>query len=151
MRRGAVKSSLDGFLGTFTSRYTSWRGYWLFGFVVMQLDGVSIDLLKGGHDPGPFLLSLMAVKAREKFLMQLERNGVPRDRVLEARLDIKRSDELIRWRPGGLLVDREGYEVQFTAAATGRDGRIIERRRVVRIAPHDPRLERASWQWETHE
>lgn len=33
-RRRVIKSVLHNFLGTYISRYSDFRGYWLFGFLV---------------------------------------------------------------------------------------------------------------------
>ena len=43
--RRHLKSVLAGFLGTYTSRYSDFQGYWLFGFIVEVID--LMDL--GGH------------------------------------------------------------------------------------------------------
>ncbi len=36
-RRRIIKAVLDNFLGTYTSRYSDFHGYWLFGFLVKDL------------------------------------------------------------------------------------------------------------------
>jgi hypothetical protein len=43
--RRVIKSVLDGFLGTYVSRYSDFGGYWLLGQVLDDLDGLEIDLL----------------------------------------------------------------------------------------------------------
>ena len=44
-KRRAIRGVLGNFLGTFTSRYSDYDGYWLFGFLVADLKDLRIDLL----------------------------------------------------------------------------------------------------------
>ncbi len=48
--RNAIRGALNGFLGTYTSRYSDFGGYWLFGLVANELRQLQIDLL-APHDP----------------------------------------------------------------------------------------------------
>jgi hypothetical protein len=43
--RRVILGVLHNFLGTFTSRYSDFDGYWVFGFLVESMDAVRIDLL----------------------------------------------------------------------------------------------------------
>ena len=43
--RRVIPGVLHNFLGTFTSRYSDFNGYWIFGFLVEKMDSVRIDLL----------------------------------------------------------------------------------------------------------
>ena len=49
--RRVIKGVLDNFLGTYTSRYTDYEGYWLFGLLVADLGEVEFDLLAAGGSP----------------------------------------------------------------------------------------------------
>ena len=46
--RKAMKGVLDGFLGTYMSRYSHYEGYWLFGFLICDLPCLRVDLLSDG-------------------------------------------------------------------------------------------------------
>jgi hypothetical protein len=48
--RRVIKSVLRNFLGTYTSRYSEIRGYWLFGFLVPDLGELHFDLLSRRAD-----------------------------------------------------------------------------------------------------
>ena len=43
--RRVIPGVLHNFLGTFTSRYSDFDGYWVFGFLIESMDRVRIDLL----------------------------------------------------------------------------------------------------------
>jgi hypothetical protein len=43
--RRIIKGVLHNFLGTYTSRYSDYDGYWLFGMLVRDVEELSIDLL----------------------------------------------------------------------------------------------------------
>ncbi len=43
--RRTMRGVLGNFLGTYTSRYSDFDGYWLFGFLVSDLGEFRIDLL----------------------------------------------------------------------------------------------------------
>ncbi len=45
MRRRTINGVLHNFLGTYTSRYSDYDGYWLFGLLVGEVGELKIDLL----------------------------------------------------------------------------------------------------------
>ena len=45
MHRRIIKGVLHNFIGTYTSRYSDYDGYWLFGMVVRDVAELRIDLL----------------------------------------------------------------------------------------------------------
>ena len=89
-RRKVIKSVLRNFLGTYVSRYSDYHGYWLFGFLVIDLGELEIDLLnEGGGDPdSPVARSRQL--AVIKFAEQLQKAGLARSLVRNARLKITR-------------------------------------------------------------
>jgi hypothetical protein len=44
----AIKCALHNFLGTYSSRYSEYSGYWLFGFLVNDLTRIDFDLFERG-------------------------------------------------------------------------------------------------------
>ncbi|MCE9583307.1 MAG: hypothetical protein K8T20_12535, partial [Planctomycetes bacterium] len=44
-RRRTIEGVLYNFLGTYTSRYSDFDGYWLFGFIVESTSQLTLDLM----------------------------------------------------------------------------------------------------------
>ncbi len=143
MQRGAIKSLLEGFLGTYTSRYTRWQGYWLFGFIVEDMHGTCFELLEQPDIQEVSPMATAASIARSNFRAQLARNGVPEARVLTARLEIVRVANPRHWFAIGML-PKQGHEFLFTVNVQTDSTTTHQRSRSVLIAPHDPNVERAS-------
>lgn len=129
---------LCGFLGTYTSRYSQFKGYWLFGFLVTNHPVLEFDLLGRieGDSGGP--LASADTRAKVAFAQQLGKAGLAIERVREARLVIERLAE--DCSVSGEQ-SRRGYNLRFRATVIADTGRRFEREKVVFVAPHDPRLE----------
>jgi len=134
-----IKSVVRGFLGTYTSRYTDYRGYWLFGFLVGDLGELEFNLLS----PGASGLETPRASAEElaatNFEDQVRKAGLRTSQVRDARLKIKRSPEVARGSVNGHPC--AGYNVTFHAGAVMDDDRRYECEQVLFVAPHDPRVE----------
>jgi hypothetical protein len=68
-RRRNLKGVLAGFLGTYTSRYSDYQGFWLFGFIVGLPNPLEIDLLgvqENALSPEDMAGDLARVKFREQ-------------------------------------------------------------------------------------
>jgi hypothetical protein len=137
--RKAIKGVLDNFLGTFTSRYSDYQGYWLFGFLVTEAEPLSFDLLSppARLEAGP--IASAADLAVRKFHDQLTKHGLDRSHVRAASV-------VIDWLP--LTVDGQvnghravGYQVRVSASATTDQGRQYQSERSFFVAPHNPRTE----------
>jgi len=134
--RRIIKSVLHNFLGTLTSRYSDWHGYWLFGFVVNDLERLDHDLLipvAGTPDDTPLahLRSLATIKFQE----QLSKARLDPIHIREATLILERL-------PGRVEVQvyqyaRPGYRVRFTVNAITDLGKVYESEQIVAVAPHD--------------
>jgi hypothetical protein len=137
-KRRVIKSVLRNFLSTYTSRYTDYEGYWLFGLLVGDIGELEFDLLvRGGNSDTP----LAAAKqfAARKFADQVRKAGLEPALIREARLRItKRPDVIKGWVSHYPCV---GYDVDFRAAAVMDDGRRYGCDQVLFVAPHDPRVE----------
>ncbi len=136
----AMNGVLEGFLGTYTSRYSDYHGYWLFGFLVSDLQSLRIDLLSGQtravkDTPEATAISL----ARTKFRDQVAKVGVSFDKIRAAELEITR---LPGTRKGSDYAQaRDGYDVLFKATVTMDNGRAYERQRSVFVSPHNASIE----------
>ena|SRR5438128_5003086 len=138
--RRIIKGVLHNFLGTFTSRYSDFDGYWVFGFLVERMDGASIDLLDLRTESADTTPSAFARRlAAQKFAEQIAKAGLPRSWFREARLDISKSAE----PRFGAVNGRScfGYDVRFLAHAVTDLGRTYDTTLSIFVAPHDPKVE----------
>jgi hypothetical protein len=141
--RRAIQSLLHNFIGTYVSRYSASRGYWLFGMLVNELSGMRIDLLAPEVSATQSPPMLMAVQlARTKFQEQAKKAHISLSHIKEAHLIVARSDSPASGTVNGRTVS--GHEYTFLARAISdlEDGYQYETR--VFIAPHDPNVERQS-------
>jgi hypothetical protein len=144
-----IKGVLDNFLGTYTSRYTDYEGYWLFGLLVSDLCELEFDVLAGGGGPdSPFGVAERV--ACLKFADQMRKAGLDRSQVRRAWLRMERlRGPVTQYFHFAAQRGRAGYGVGFRAGSETDDGRVYERGRVVFVAPHDPmcELRRAPEHW----
>ena len=136
MTRNVLRGVLAGFLGTFTSRYSDYRGYWLLGFLVTEPD-IVIDLLSDVSDLGSPVDAARHL-AKTKFAEQLQKSGLPPSAVQRGTLHIHRgiADAALAGNSR-----RSGFRVRFHAVAVADNDRSYEREEVLFVAPHDPRFE----------
>ena len=59
--RKALNSVVHNFLGTFVSRYSAFKGYWLFGFLVADDEPLRLDLLAPDLDAGGSAAAVAAI------------------------------------------------------------------------------------------
>ena len=138
--RKAIKSLLHNFLETYTSRYSDFDGFWLFGMLVGDLDQLSIDLL----DPrrAASLSEPMATAinlATSKFQEQAIKAGIDLSAIQEAYLEIRRSA-----KPRDGEVNHHpcvGYDMQFTVTAISDRKKTYQYKTSVFVAPHNPQVE----------
>jgi hypothetical protein len=136
-----LRGVLCNFLGTYTSRYSDYDGYWLFGFLTDELGAANFDLLDEGVRGSDDLLREAHLLAADAFQDQLRKSGLDRMQVAAARL---RVDQLTPARHFVNGVARDGRNYRFVANATADTGHRFECWRIVFVSPHDPRLERRS-------
>ncbi len=137
-----MKGVLEGFIGTYVSRYSDYDGYWLFGFLVPDHQRLRIDLLSNeacSVDDAP--QGAATALARAKFRDQVTKAALPFGTIHTAKLDIVRQPGT---RKGYVNVERDGYDVLFKVTATMDNGRVYERQRSVFVSPHDASIERRS-------
>lgn len=142
-RRRHITAVLHNFLGTYTSRYSDYGGYWIFGMVVRDGQHLEIDLLDSAYDAtetSPVAVTMQI--ARRTFTEQLGKARLRTGWIREARLIITRSTSTRNDVVDGHM--RTGYDVSFAATAVSDLGRTYESARSVFVAPHDPSVERRS-------
>ena len=129
---------LRNFLGTLTSRYSDWHGYWVFGFVVNDLERLDHDLLipvasSHGETPLAHIRSL----ATMKFLEQLSKARLNPIRIREATLVLERLAGRVEIQLAYPYA-ADGYRVRFMVGAITDLGKVYECAQIVAVAPHDP-------------
>jgi hypothetical protein len=138
-----LKSVLRNFLGTLTSRYSDWRGYWVFGFVINDLERIDCDLLVPvAGSPAETPIAYIRSLATTKFLEQLSKAGLNPIRIREATLLVERL-------PGSVEVQfypytTAGYRLRFRVSALTDSGKAYECEHIVAVAPHNPDRESQS-------
>jgi len=135
-----IRGALRSFLGTYTSRYSAFDRFWLFGFIVGRVSDLRIDLmcpLAIVNESAP--LAAAREVARAKFQEQLVKNGVAAS-VASAWLLIEVSPTGAEVRPHW----RNAQPVRFTVEASSIKGVIVSESVVIQVAPHDPRFEQQS-------
>jgi hypothetical protein len=141
--RRALKGVLYNFLGTYTSRYSDFGGFWLFGLLVDEPLELHVDLLSpiecSKNEPEAALIAAIRL-ARQRFQEQLVKAGCSRSLLHQAYLDITRLPDLHCREVCG--VPRYGYNLRFSAKVISDRGKSYQREKIVFVAPHDSHLER---------
>jgi hypothetical protein len=139
-RRKVIKSVLHNFLGTYMSRYTDYRGYWLFGFLVSEQFQSEFDLLDRRTEDMVAPLAAAKQLAAMRFEDQARKAGLDVSQVREAWLRISSSPDTARasvnGHPGPV------FNLSFRVWAVMDNQRRYEFERAEFVAPHDPRVER---------
>ena len=138
--RKAIKGAIRNFVETYTSRYSDFDGYWLFGFIVDGLQQLSIDLLNPACDHSVATPEYVAVHlAAAKFRDQIEKTRLSISCVCEAKLLITKSQD----GKMGLVNGHScfGHNVDFLATAISDHGKKFEYRKSVFVTQHNPHVE----------
>jgi hypothetical protein len=141
--RRVIQSVLRNFLETLISRNSDWRGYWVFGFVINDLDRIDCDpLLPADRSPAETPIEYVRSLATIKFQDQLSKAGLNPIRIREATLLIERL-------PGNVEVQfypftTPGYRLRFRVSALTDLGKAYECEHIVAVAPHNPDRETQS-------
>jgi hypothetical protein len=131
---------LRAFLGTYSSRHSDYHGYWVFGQIRPQLEGLQIDLLSDVDDASLAAVRFAQRLARRRFREQLDKAKLPVGRIISARLRVQAFGAgAFEWRGD---FSREGGDYRFDAVAQMHSGRIYEASQQVFVALHDPAVER---------
>ena len=135
-----IQSVLDNFLGTYTSRYSDIDGYWLFGFLVNDIEDVKINLILPSEENDE--RTPMAIARRLaiiKFAEQAKKASIDISHIREAHLGIIKSPDS---RQEFVNVHEcFGYNLIFTANAVTNSGKKYQSVMIIFVAPHDPQVE----------
>jgi len=133
-----LKGVLSGFLGTYTSRYSDYKGYWLFGFL-SSIHLLEIDLLGDSESRGTEPVELARCLAIDAFADQLAKVAMPESCVRRAGLVIRIVGEPVEEVAGSSL--RRGNHVAFYVEVETDQKKIFRATRTVFVAAHDPAVE----------
>ncbi len=137
--RRVIKGVLHSFLGTYTSRYSDFGGYWLFGFLVNELVSEQFDLLSPPSGDQTSALAQARLIAAHRFFDQLRKARLDRSIVTEAILRMERLPKSTKCIGNGFA--RAGFDLRFTATAVTDLGHRFACEQIIFVAPHDPRIE----------
>ena len=141
-RRRAIKGILHNFLGTFISRYSVVDGYWLFGFLVEDIQTTRIDLMGRNFEETDEPISIAKQLAVRKFAEQIDKANIPISWLGEAFLEITKSPNPKECYVNGRLCT--GYEMEFVANAVTDKGKFYKSTSTIIVAPHNPSIETQS-------
>ncbi len=129
-------------VGTYTSRYSDYDGYWLFGFLVSDLAEVRINLLEAPSSESDIPAGTAARPAARKFADQTHKAGLVPTQIKEAWLTIRKLSTPVGGLVNGFCCT--GHNVRFFVEAVVDGGRRYEREKVMFIAPHRADIESRS-------
>jgi hypothetical protein len=134
-RRRVIKSVLHNFLGTYTSLSSRYQGFWLFGFLVEEIDQIRIGLLEP-NAPGSSFKSVERAEelAIHSFTEQLEVAGVPKSFIQTAHIDIQKSSVTQMYEIDRRLIP--GSVVTFSVEAISDLGKSYTYETCLFVAPH---------------
>ncbi len=136
--RRVLKSVLHNFLGTYTSRYSEYDGYWLFGVLVGDLKNVQFDLFTE-VESSAFLVDVARNLAVGRFTEQLCKARLDPSSVRKASIQIERLDGQVDGHVNG--IECGGFKIRFHVAAETDTGRVFECKCVLFVAPHNAGIE----------
>jgi len=140
--RRVMRGVLNNFLSTYMSRYSTFDGYWVFGFIVNHLDKLEIDILSPSIPEKQDARGTAKLLVATKFMEQIRKSGLGSSCVISASVVLSKSSVM-----RSCIVedsDRTGFDVTFEACAYIDLGKRYDRSDTVFVAPHDPTLERRS-------
>ncbi len=138
----SIRGVLANFLATYTSRYSDYDGYWLFGFLVGALGELEIDLLAPVPSPTDDPLSSARHSAPIKFLDQLRKARLEPSQLRDARLTIRELPGPVEGFVNGFSCS--GRKVEFAAEAVLTGGRRHRVDQTLFVAAHNPATEHRS-------
>lgn len=138
-----IKGVLHNFLDTYTSRYSDFDGYWIFGLLT-NLEHLTIDLLcKESATTEISPLPAAMLLARQRLTEQMSKAGLSISVLRQASLEIT----VLHDSAMGIVNGRpcNGRRVRFAVKVlAGGNGRNFESSKTVFIAPHNPNVEQRS-------
>ena len=137
-----LRGVLGNFLGTYTSRYCDYDGYWLFGLLVPVLGDLHIDLLAPVAGVAGSSCAFAVATAVAAFEDQALKAGLARSQVQKAWLTIRQLPGSLGCNVNGQLCN--GYNILFSVGAVADTGRQYAHEKIIIVAPHNAAIERRS-------
>ena len=139
-RRRKIQGVLCNFLGTYTSRYSDYEGWWVFGFLANDIQQLKINLLNpqiSNYEGKPLVFAVEL--AKRKFCEQIEKNGLSISWIREAHLEIAKLPQ----SKSGFVNGRAsaGNNFRFAVQASTDYGKTHKTETTIFIAPHNPSIE----------
>lgn len=139
-----IKGILHNFLGTYTSRYSNFNGYWLWGYLVIQSDPFCFNLLENIPSDGT-PLGVAKALAASTFQAQMAKQNLDLPRVSDASVCIAISPLEIAGQFNAMPC--RGHIMQFKAQARMVTGFHAQHTQSRFVAPHRPSIEMQSAYW----
>jgi len=142
-----MKSVPHNILGTFCSRYSDIDGYWMFSFLIPQLEfsginSLTIDLIGDCYAESTAILQSVHRRSVSVFRDQLSKAGLSLASIRSATLNIswpmKDSDGQVN------LHRCKGRAVLFRVCIMTSQGRMCDAEKRMFVAPHNPQVEHCS-------
>jgi hypothetical protein len=145
--RRTIKGVLHNFLDTYASRYSDYRGYWLFGFLIETIDGKKFDLLDPALKTDVPIAGLASMDfarhlAAHKFGDQMKKAGIPESWLKEAELLFTKSAEPTNGAARGQYFS--GHFLTLSVRVLTDGGGTYQNSMRIFVAPHNPIREHQS-------
>jgi hypothetical protein len=137
--RRILKSVLQNFLGTYTSRYSDYKGYWLFGLLVDKVESIDCNLLAQVSNCSDSPEDVARDLAVERFADQLSKAALDMAVIRSANLYIRRLPEIVIAPVNGR--PSNGHMIRFFASVKSDIGTTFECEKQIFVAPHNPQIE----------
>ena len=137
--RRVLKSVLHNFLGTYTSRYTDFNGYWLFGFLVDIAVPIEFDLVGRASASLDPCIGAAARYAHRAFRDQMQKARLQMNVVRGAAVTVQKLPGEIRGQVNSHLC--VGHTFSVHARVVSGTGAEYQSTRNIFVARHDAQRE----------
>ncbi|MGC4070969.1 MAG: hypothetical protein QM760_00300 [Nibricoccus sp.] len=127
-------------MSAFTSRYSDYDGYWLFGFLVTRGERFTFDLTGDIQtEIGDPIVSAAFYRVRSLFYQQLEKAKIPMGLISSASVFLEKN-QVAKLGP----VNHQavlGQDVIISARGVSDLGTVYTSTKIIFVARHDPEIE----------
>lgn len=141
-RRKALKGVMHSFLRSFTSRYSDYDGYWIFGLVTCELNKLTINLMDVENTTNNEVVLFPAQLGQREFKEQTDKAKLPMHFVRQAQMNVSQSTATTKGFVAGHLCT--GHIYTFSIQVISDLGRPFRATTHKFIAPHNPAVEHRS-------
>lgn len=140
--RRAILGGLGNFLSAFVSRNSDYDGWWLFGLLMPRLGSLEIGLLAASRpNDETEIIRFAARRAQDVFSTQMALAGVSHN-LREATVTLSRTSISLEGTPN--RHPSPAFEIDVTARVVTDVGPVLEKRRTLLVAEHEPSVEHRS-------